>query len=189
MCVSGFSSEKARYGQFNSVGIIILLYQNILYRNCIFQYIFRRFSAYLTIFCSQFTIKCLRLGQKLWYGWETWNTQMSRLMTKPRKWHVCPAKTQISLGIHPLIVQQTLIRLSGCPGWSDPSLGTQSVYWFCHEVAQIFLGPYKQSAAEENHYEQNAETWKTIGQKMGSALEFHQIKDQLIVWNIKCITW
>ena len=28
--------------------------------------------------------------------------QMSRLMTKPTKWHLCPAKTQITLGIHPV---------------------------------------------------------------------------------------
>ena len=27
---------------------------------------------------------------------------MSHLMTKPIKWHVCPAKTQISLGIRPV---------------------------------------------------------------------------------------
>ena len=27
---------------------------------------------------------------------------MSHLMTKPTKWHVCPAKTQIGLGIHPV---------------------------------------------------------------------------------------
>ena len=27
---------------------------------------------------------------------------MSRLMTKPTKWHVRPVKTQISLGIHPV---------------------------------------------------------------------------------------
>ena len=27
---------------------------------------------------------------------------MSRLMTKPTKWHVCPAKIQISLGISPV---------------------------------------------------------------------------------------
>ena len=27
---------------------------------------------------------------------------MSRLVTKPAKWHVCPAKTQISLGIRPV---------------------------------------------------------------------------------------
>ena len=33
---------------------------------------------------------------------------MSRLMTKPSKWHVRPAKTQISLGI--------------CPVWSESSL-------------------------------------------------------------------
>ena len=35
-------------------------------------------------------------------------TQMSHLMTKPTKWHVCPAKTQISLGI--------------CSVWSESSL-------------------------------------------------------------------
>ena len=27
---------------------------------------------------------------------------MSRIVTKPIKWHVCPAKTQISLGIRPV---------------------------------------------------------------------------------------
>ena len=31
-----------------------------------------------------------------------WVQQMSRLRTKPTKWHVCPAKTQISLGIRPV---------------------------------------------------------------------------------------
>ena len=41
----------------------ILFCQNILYRNCIFQYIFPHFLANLT-FCSQFTIKCLGSGQK-----------------------------------------------------------------------------------------------------------------------------
>ena len=35
---------------------------------------------------------------------------MSRLMTKPTKWHVRPAKTLISLGIHPV--------------WSESSLST-----------------------------------------------------------------
>ena len=36
-----------------------------------------------------------------------------RLMTKPTKWHVRPAKTQISLGI--------------CPVWSESSLCAQWV--------------------------------------------------------------
>ena len=32
---------------------------------------------------------------------------------------------------------KTLLRLGGCPGWSESSLGTQSLHWFCHVVAQI----------------------------------------------------
>ena len=67
---------------------------------------------------------------------------MSRLVTKPTKWHVRPVKTQISLGIHPVwsslrclheeslgpelpieCTAKTLIRLGGCPGWSESSLG------------------------------------------------------------------
>ena len=88
--------------------------------------------------------------------------EMSRLMTKPAKWHVRPAKTQISLGIHPVWSESLLstwrklgtlaphwahsedsdqtgwmIRLGGCPSWSGSLLGTQSFCWFCHEAAQI----------------------------------------------------
>ena len=32
---------------------------------------------------------------------------------------------------------KTLIRLGGCPGWSESSLGTQPHCWFCHEAAHI----------------------------------------------------
>ena len=32
---------------------------------------------------------------------------------------------------------KTLIRLSGCPGWSESSLGAHSFCWFCHVVAQL----------------------------------------------------
>ena len=32
---------------------------------------------------------------------------------------------------------KTLIRLGGCPGWSESSLGAQSLYWFCHVAAHI----------------------------------------------------
>ena len=66
---------------------------------------------------------------------------LSRLMTKPPKWHVCPAQTQISLGIHPVwsvfIVHtkklrslathehtaKSLIRLGICTSWSESSMG------------------------------------------------------------------
>ena len=46
---------------------------------------------------------------------------LSRLVTKPTKWHVRPAKTQISLGIRPV--------------WSEPSqsawrkLGSSAIHW------------------------------------------------------------
>ena len=44
---------------------------------------------------------------------------MSHNMTKPTKWHVRPAKTQISLGIRPVWSESSLSR---CPGWSESSL-------------------------------------------------------------------
>ena len=42
-------------------------------------------------------------------------TNKSRITTKPTKWHVCPAKTQISLGI--------------CPVWSESSLSAWKKTW------------------------------------------------------------
>ena len=42
-----------------------------------------------------------------------WSSKMSHTVTKPTKWHVRPAKTQITLGIHPV--------------WSESSLCTQWV--------------------------------------------------------------
>ena len=43
---------------------------------------------------------------------------MSRLLTKPSKWHVRPAKTQLSLGIRPVWSESSL-----CAQWvaKDPS--------------------------------------------------------------------
>ena len=70
---------------------------------------------------------------------------MSRRMKKPTKWPVRLAKTQISLGSRPvwseslpsyeetlglnylLSTQLRLIRLSGCPGWSESSLGAHII--------------------------------------------------------------
>ena len=37
---------------------------------------------------------------------------------------------------------KTLIRLGGCPGWSESSLGVQPFCWFCHVAAQI-LNPWQ----------------------------------------------
>ena len=51
--------------------------------------------------------------------------EMSRDVTKVNKLSVCPAKTQISLGIR--------------PGWSESSLEAQPFCWFCHVAAQIVV--------------------------------------------------
>ena len=83
---------------------------------------------------------------------------MSCLATKPTKWHVRPAKTQINLGIHPVWSESSL-----CTQWvaKDPSLlhadsedsdqtgrmprliclrcSHMPLCWFCHEAAQLLL--------------------------------------------------
>ena len=82
---------------------------------------------------------------------------------KTNKMTVPPAKTQINLGIRPVwsesslwaqwvakgslgpklssCGQRRLIRLGGCPGWSESSLGGKPHCWFCCEAAHIRL-PY-----------------------------------------------
>ena len=66
-----------------------------------------------------------------------------RSFEPPQKWHVRPAKTHFNLGIQPSLIRvfavcmKTLIRLGGCPGWSEPSVGAHSFYWFCHETAHF----------------------------------------------------
>ena len=89
-------------------------------------------------------------------------SNMSHLMTKLTKWHVHPAKTQISLGICPVWSESSL-----CAQWiaKDPSFlhvdsedfdqtgrmprlievfagHTPPICWFCHEVAHIKLFNY-----------------------------------------------
>ena len=90
-----------------------------------------------------------------------WNEHpyyLSRLMTKPTKWHVRPLKTQISLGIHPVWSESSL-----CAQWvaKDPSFlhvdsedwsdwadaqadlslhwAHMPFCWFCHEAAHLFV--------------------------------------------------
>ena len=84
--------------------------------------------------------------QQLRSDYVSTGSDLSQCMTKPTKWHVQPAKIQISLGIcpvwsesslsawrkarapsYPLSAQRRLIRLGGCPGWSESSLGTHAI--------------------------------------------------------------
>ena len=77
-------------------------------------------------------------------------------MTKPTKWHVHPAKTQISLGIRPVSSESSLCTQwvakgpnfhhadsedSDQTGQADLSLRWAHIpfCWFCHEAAHILL--------------------------------------------------
>ena len=80
---------------------------------------------------------------------------MSCLMTNPTKW-LRPVKIQISQVIRqvwgPFFMRtaKTLIRLGGCTGWSESSLGAHSFCWFCHEAAHICL--FCKSLCKLNNY-------------------------------------
>ena len=77
---------------------------------------------------------------------------------KKSKMNVRPAKTQISQGMRQVWSEsslsawrnigsiathwaqgKTLIRLGGCPGWSESSLGAHLFCWFCHETSYLML--------------------------------------------------
>ena len=77
-------------------------------------------------------------------------------MTKPTKWLcvqrrlrsawasaqsdqslLCPHEETLGLQLPIECTAKTLIRLGGCPGWSESSLGAQSFCCFCHVVAQV----------------------------------------------------
>ena len=69
----------------------------------------------------------------------TW-INMGCLMTKPTNWHVFTARMKKAWVLsYPLRGQRRLIRLGGCPGWSESLLGAHSLYWFCHEAGQLCL--------------------------------------------------
>ena len=89
---------------------------------------------------------------------------MSCDMTKPTKW-VCAqrrlrsdwASAQSDQSLRCALIgwlraqsffmrtAKTLIRLGACPGWSESSLGTHSLCWFCHVEAQIYFGYFSRN--------------------------------------------
>ena len=49
---------------------------------------------------------------------------------------------------YPLSTQRRLIRLGGCPSWSESSQGAHLFCWFCHEVAHVYISSSKLSQIE-----------------------------------------
>ena len=108
---------------------------------------------------------------------------MSRDMTKPTKW-LCTQRRLRSAWASAQSYQsicclheeslgpwlptertvKTLIRLDGCPGWSESSLGTHSFCWFCHVVAHMWRMHYIQQNLIASftywwHYSNSGNTW------------------------------
>ena len=105
----------------------------------IFRGFFTNYIHASTLFSFQHEHFCLKANVRLKY--------ISRFMTKPTKWSLLPAKTQISLDIHPVWSQSSM-----CAQWvgKDPSFFHADVQadlslrwahmlfcWFCHEAAHI----------------------------------------------------
>ena len=78
------------------------------------QFLFTRRTMLIvkTNWKTMLTVICLLCGSFI---------GMSRLMTKSTKWHVRPAKTQISLGIHPVWLESLL------SAWRK--LGSLATHW------------------------------------------------------------
>ena len=53
----------------------------------------------------------------------------------------CPHEESLDPELPNERTAKTLIRLGGCPGWSESSLGAQAHCWFCHEAAHIAMRP------------------------------------------------
>ena len=49
----------------------------------------------------------------------------------------CPREESLDPELPIECTAKTLIRLGGCPGISESSLGARSLCWFCHEAAQL----------------------------------------------------
>ena len=83
-------------------------------------------------------------------------SDLSRLVTKPTKWVCaqrrfrsawasaqsdqslrCPHEESLGPWLPTERTAKTLIRLGRCPGWSESSLGTHSLCWFCHVAAHL----------------------------------------------------
>ena len=62
--------------------------------------------------------------------------QPGHLCSLIRIFAVCMKKARVLSYL--LCAERRLIRLGGCPGWSESSLGTQSFYKRCHEAANMF---------------------------------------------------
>ena len=95
---------------------------DLIYHGQFVELAFRRLLSwkYFSVFLASFS------GYAVWKSIQFFNcpdktkipNHLSRLMTKPTKWHVRPAKTQISLGIHPVWSESSLSAWRNIGSWA-----------------------------------------------------------------------
>ena len=76
----------------------------------------------------------------IWSQWfEPWYDKTNTMTCA--LWSESSLSAWRSLGpqLHTERTAKTLIRLGGCPGWFEASLGAHSFCWFCHVAAHLFL--------------------------------------------------
>ena len=112
-------------------------------------------------------IQWIRMEESTRHIWVNVTCNMSRLMTKTNKmtcaqrrlrsaWASAQSDQSLRWATKALFMRtaKTLIRLGGCPGWSESSLGAQSFCWFCHEAAHIYFNILLSLAINlTNHHE------------------------------------
>ena len=113
-------------------------------------------SVNLFFFC--FFLCCCGLSVVLvlsFYKWATsWQNQQSdcaqqrlrsaRASAQSDQRLCCALSGQLRTQAFYMRTVKTPIRLGGCPGWSESSLGAQSFCWFCHVAAQMLRQHTKQ---------------------------------------------
>ena len=85
----------------------------------------------------------MKLRNKQNYSrFELWHDQTNKRSVRPVKTQISPVWSESSQCTWWVAffmwTAKTLIRLGGCPGCSESSLGTHSFCWFCHVVAHLF---------------------------------------------------
>ena len=136
---------------------------------------------------------------------------MSRLMTKPTKWPVRPAKTQISLGIRlvwsetsqcaqwvaedPVFMRtaKTLIRLGGCPGWSESSLVANLILlvlsWCCSNVFHTRSPiPFHWQDAMQKNPEKGSVYYELLEERNIGELPNHTVNFSRDLWQCYSVT-
>ena len=146
-----FGTIKRKLIDLKNIICTLMKYGQILYGHRITRNIIVPFGSQwmipnimTTLYKIEFDLLHCLCDHVLWFH----VLQISRLMTKPTKWHVRPAKTQTSLGIRPVWSESSLPAqwVAKDPSFlhahrkSPPSLiwvfaGHTSFCWFCHEAA------------------------------------------------------